>query len=137
MLFRSAHLDVKKPDAVSWSYLFHYYARAGKFVQGRKVLEWQFPYTVGSQHDLQKVRLYLAVAIFLAALRQEGSERLTLQWQEADLPADFPVPDQAGAYEVAQLHTWFDTQARAAAQALDTRNGNRYWTQAIDAQAAV
>jgi len=125
------HLDLEKPWGGSWGPLFYFYAYQKKFVQGRKIIEKQLPYTFGRQNDLQKVELYFSIAIFLEALRQDGQEQITLKFGTVKLPDGFPQPDQQAQFEVMALKDWFRKESIQAAVDLDKRNGNTYWSTQI------
>lgn len=94
-----------------------------------KVFETHFRLALAATSPLDRFNFYLSALLLFVVLQTTSSK---VRKRKLRLPETFPLWNEQGSYEYAQLADWLQTEATALADQFDQRAGNRDFQDELD-----
>jgi hypothetical protein len=91
--------------------------------RGLRIVEKVLPAALATVSVSLRFDFYLATLLLLERLQEQGKETLKLR-----LPPAFPLHQEGGKYQLAELAAWFRGQLADMAGRFDARNGNDFFS---------
>ncbi|HZZ81367.1 MAG TPA: hypothetical protein VFE62_22885 [Gemmataceae bacterium] len=117
------HMIGDDPEFLSAAGLhLEYLAMTGELDEAIDLMQMHLPNAVATPSVFNRMRFYWSAWLLFVTLFEQAERTVRLR-----LPADFPLADARGSYEVAALMEWFGKEVRSLATQFDARNGNDYY----------
>ncbi|WNJ18405.1 hypothetical protein [Pontibacter sp. G13] len=121
-------MDFDTPWLDDIGYLLMYCAMTGQWVQGRKILEKQLPFTAARQPEYKLYWFYLGVHMFFRAMSASGLSDISLKVEKAE--TGFPLKGET--CDLGESISWLNQRLTDLSNAIDQRNGNSFYRELRD-----